>query len=206
MKKKAELELQKSDSAKVIETAMEILRACSEGETESRLHITAIAKKCRISRAWIYKNFGSTSEDIVSNAIDVIAPMLVAPRSPTGQWQTLSGLDWIKAYMESFVTSLEQVELYPFLFKLYFKHRALNSKIGKRLAYHEERYSSQIVRLQVESSENSQAFEKTKLISDYLVAMRSGLIFKLLSSPEVSLTAKRQELEAVTKEIMDRLK
>lgn len=202
MAKKSEIQIQENDKAKLIAAAIEIIKDRARSLNPPKMNISTIAKSLKVSRAWIYKNFGSSNDQIILTAIDIIAPLLVAPRSENQKWPNQDRMKWMQNFRESLIISLEQVELYPFLFRFYITHRLQDTKIGQRLAYHEHRFSSEIVRLHIEAKGTKAPLESLKATSEHLAAVRIGLIFKWLSQSQTPFEKKRQELENALKSLI----
>lgn len=189
-------------SSKVLKIAIEIIKDRALNPNSDRLNIAHLAKKCEVSRAWIYKNFGATNEKIILTAIDILAPSLTASIRPMDVWKTQSKSVWMVEFMQSLELTLEQVEADPSIFQFYINHRLQPTAIGQHLAHHESRFISHVVRRHVELSDQKLDIKATTVMAEYLAAIRTGLIFKWLSAPHLTLDQKRSELRGLAHQLV----
>lgn len=183
-------------SNKMMKVAIKVIEDRVENSKSERMNVAALAKQCEVSRAWIYKNFGASSEKIILTAIDILAPTLTAAVRPAEVWKQ-AGAGWVAETMKSFELTLRQVQEDPAIFQFYITHRLQPTAIGRHLAHHESRFISHVVRRQVELSDNRLDLNVTTLVAEHLAAVRTGLIFKWLSAPQRSLDDKINELRGL---------
>lgn len=105
---------------------------------QKKLNIQLIASEAQVSRAWIYKYFGSTQKEIVLTTIDCMASQLTETRLP--EKLPKSGRDWAKHFLKGMNNSLLEVEAYPDLFRFYILTKLFSSEFSERFKYHEELY------------------------------------------------------------------
>lgn len=182
---------------KMIKVSIEIIKdRVGEAQT-NRLNVAKLAQSCEVSRAWIYKNFGANHDQIILTAIDILAPTLTASIRPMDIWRTPTASQWMIEFMKSMELTLEQVEADPAIFKFYIINRLQPTTIGQHLAHHEKRFINHTVRRQVEISGGQADLSQTTAMAEYLAAIRTGLIFKWLSAPQITLSEKKKELQGV---------
>jgi cell division inhibitor SulA len=184
-------------SNKMMKVAIKIIQDRVENSKSDRMNVANLAKQCEVSRAWIYKNFGATNEKIILTAIDILAPTLTASIRAPEVWRSAGVAGWFGETMKSFELTLRQVHEDPAIFHFYITHRLQSTEIGRHLAHHENRFISHVVRRQVELSNNTLDVKATTLVAEYLAAVRTGFIFKWLSSPQTSLEEKTNELRGL---------
>lgn len=145
-------------------------------------NLTTIADKHQVSRAWIYKNFGSQRSEIIKTAIDIIFPMLIKRINPVAAWKVGSE-EWRQCFVESLEMTLSQVEKYPELFKFFLIARLRNDDIAKHLRELEKKFAMEIVRPEVEVKAKK-SYQQNYDIAETMVAFRIGLISKWIASPQ----------------------
>lgn len=185
-------------SSKVMKVAIKIIQDRVENSKSDRMNVAALAKQCEVSRAWIYKNFGASNEKIILTSIDILAPTLTAAVRDPEVWRSAGAGGWVAETMKSFELTLQQVHNDPAIFQFYITHRLQPTEIGRHLAHHESRFISHVVRRQVELSNNTLDVKVTTLVAEYLAAVRTGFVFKWLSSPQISLEDKTNELRGLS--------
>lgn len=177
-------------AVKMETVAFAILRADLRGRRQSsKLNVSAIAKACGVSRAWIYKYFSSTQEGIIEAVIDVLAPLILTATADEGATPE----EWIKRLMSSLETTLDEVEKYPEIYEFYFRHRISSSRIQARIVYHEGAYVENTVRPQLQ-----RAFGLTparaREVAETVMTLRLGLIFRWLTTTERAPEVRRRHL------------
>jgi AcrR family transcriptional regulator len=180
-----------SDKAEKMEAvAFAILRADARGRrAQPKLNVSQIAKGCGVSRAWIYKYFGSTQDEIIEAVIDVLAPLILTASSHEGS----TPAEWTRRLTRGLEESLDEVEQYPEIFDFYFRHRLGSSRFQNRIIFHENAYVENTVRPQLQ-----RAFELTparaREVAETLMTLRLGLIFRWLTTKDRAPEVRRRHL------------
>lgn len=175
---------------KLIESCLKIIEFYSK---EKKLNISKLAQEIGVSRAWIYKYFGSDTENILKTAIEMLGPILTGARRGSEVWKTNSVDGWIENILVTFEITIEQVRLYPTIFRFYLQERLQNSEIGTHLRLQEDRYVSEVVCFQLESLMQGSTFAQRLAVSNLLFALKIGMLFRWLTIPENELTNEVQK-------------
>jgi AcrR family transcriptional regulator len=134
-------------SEKMEAVAFAILRADARGRrAHPKLNVSQIATGCGVSRAWVYKYFGSTQDEIIESVIDVLAPLILTASSDEGS----TPAEWTRRLTRSLEETLDEVEQYPEIFEFYFRHRIGSSRFQTRIVFHESAYVENTVRPQLQ--------------------------------------------------------
>lgn len=197
---KVNLKIEKS--ASILPVANEIIRFRSENPG-AKLNIADFAKRNSVSRAWIYKHFGSSQQQMIITSIEILGPFLIEPMRPTQVWKT-DFKGWVKSFGESLELTLEQVYKFPHLFRFYIQARIENSEISEAIARYEYRFMMQIVRPHVEASGNTD-FKVSVGLAEHLISVRIGLIFKWLTTLNEPQEKQRDSLRLCFTELSEKL-
>ncbi len=180
-----------SEKAEKMEAvAFAILRADARARrTQPKLNVSQIASACGVSRAWIYKYFGSTQDEIIEAVIDILAPLILTAGSDEGS----SPGEWSRRLTKGLEESLDEVENYPEIFEFYFRHRIGSSRFQNRIAFHENAYVENTVRPQLQ-----RAFDLTptraREVAETIMTLRLGLIFRWLTTKDRAPETRRRHL------------
>lgn len=170
-----------------------ILMSCAEKDI-SDIRISAISRRSKISRGWIYKYHGSNIEDLIHDAAKYFGELF----SEISVIENVANKnEWIQSQMDG----LRQLEVdarkYPWIIKIYFKYKGTSNSIGRAIKNVESRYKKQAVaNLQKISKKDLQVCSE---VISFLVATRMGLAFEWINdgAKEKDFTFYKKLIDAI---------
>jgi AcrR family transcriptional regulator len=139
----------------------------------NKITLSQVAKKAKVSRAWIYKYIGAENEDLIRFAIEHI-----------GREVTQKDLNEVVNSKEELVQSItrgigrmfQNTAEYPWLIPVYYKYRGTDTAPGKLIDAVEQAYVNRQAQ-QIKKHFNSYSAEQAMIASEILTATRMGLAF-----------------------------
>ncbi len=151
-----------------------------------KLNINSIAKKCKVSRPWIYKYFGPDHEQILLSAIDSRASDLAAVPEYGSKLETKR--DWMKFFLKNLDFTLVQVEKYPEVITLYLYSQLYPSIYGERFKFHEQRLLERVSIPAIRQTFKFSA-QEARNMAEMIHSLRMGLCLKWLQEKEKKNTS-----------------
>ena len=96
---------------------------------EDGLRVSDVARRAGVSRAWVYKYFGHSTDDILLYSLRLFGPAFAAPAGPVGG--TVE--DWRDGVATSMQKGLEDVAAVPWCVAVYFRYRHAHGPFGDAL-------------------------------------------------------------------------
>lgn len=148
-------------------------------EREGLLGVThsKVARKARVSRAWIYEYIGNEKSGLIEFAAEVLASHL-ARENLTKLPRTRAELEaQLKDGIDFLFTS---VDMMPVLTLLYFRFRGTSNPIGIVIHKHEKQWLANASQTLVDVLEMPR--EQAFLLSELILTLRMGFAHKLATS------------------------
>ncbi|MGE0616121.1 MAG: TetR/AcrR family transcriptional regulator [Bacteriovoracia bacterium] len=137
----------------------------TEGVNHSRL-----ARSAGVSRAWLYKYFGSSREALIEFAIDYFGKLFAEMEHERG----LRGArEWVAETKQGLDRMLRDTARYPWLIPIYFRYKGTSSPMGRCIARLEKLYFEKHSRELMSVFKSDR--EKAYLLSQVLTSFRMGL-------------------------------
>mgnify|MGYP003393704409 CR=1 FL=1 len=156
---------------------------------KARLNVNQLAAQLGVSRPWVYKYFGSSTEAMFLTAIDAIAPMLTELGKPTDDIKTKR--DWAKSFLKGLDQTLQEVEAYPDLFRFYFACHVQPTIYLDRIRHHEGLFLEHKTIPPLKSIFGLSYLE-ARNFAEMLMATRMGLVLKWLNEPHRTPQARQK--------------
>lgn len=161
---------------------------------EVKLNISTIAKKAGVSRAWVYKYFGNSQDEIVLSAIDSVAPQLTELGKQLDKVQGKT--EWARQYLKGLNQTLLEVEQYPALFRFYFICHLHGGPYLERIRLHEGLFVEHRVIPQLKAAFEL-SYPEARQFAEMLMAMRMGLVLKWLNEPNPTAQNRQKLISTV---------
>lgn len=167
-----------------------------------RINIQKLAEKADVSRPWIYKYFGSTEDDIISTAIDCLAPQFTEHGKVS---EINTPKDWAKAFLKTLELALIKVEKYPEVYQAIYSSMVIPNNFTERIKHHETIFKEKHVVPQVKkvfgvSNDEARSF------ADLIQALRFGIMLQWLREDEKTPLKKKKLLREIQRRIFDQFK
>lgn len=169
---------------------------------DRRINIQKLSKKSKVSRAWIYKYFGSNEKQIMLTAIDLLAPLITEASKVARGYKDRDA--WLKGLLKSLRATFYEVEEYGDLFRFYFAIMLKNNEYAERVKYHEREYMLRRAIPQITNSFECSKAEATSL-AQIVFHIRIGLVFSWLTEPDRTPLKRKQLLSLVRTRILDQM-
>ncbi len=166
--------------------------------SEPKLNIQKIAKESGVSRAWVYKYFGSTHEEVVDMSIQCLAPILVKLSKKRARPKTKT--EWVGVYIEYLEETLQEISKYPELIKYYYYCLLFENNFTEKLKKQESVFLEVISIPRIMSAFKCNR-AKAKSIASLAHNLRLGIMLSWYQEP-VRSSAKLTKLLAETKEVL----
>ena len=202
MSYEADIPINDEYEQKKIQTSILIISEYSKGDRK-KLNISKISQTLGVSRAWIYKNYGSSTEEILQTSIEIVSPLLTGLRRDATIWDQDETSKWLADIIVSFEIAIDQVKLYPELFKFYLSERLNSSAIGKHLLLQESRYMTEVVQKQLKHVFKFTDNSNCEALAKLLFALKIGLLFQWLPMSHEELDKQKPLLKGLVSEFIN---
>lgn len=168
----------------------------------ARLNIQKIAATAQVSRPWIYKYFGSTEDQIISTAIDCLAPQFTEHGKVS---EINSPKAWAKAFLKTLELALVKVEDYPEIYQFIYSSMIIPNNFSDRIKYHETIFKEKHVVPQVKKVFGV-TNDEARSFADLIQALRFGIMLQWLRESEKTPLKKKKLLREIQRRIFDQFK
>lgn len=165
-----------------------------------KLNIQSIAKKAGVSRAWIYKYFGSTQEEMMFTTIDSISSRIVQSAAP--EKTALTPKEWGAQLLIGINGFLTDIEAFPDVFRFYVMTKITPSKFSDRFQYHEDRF---LTKRSIPLLKNTFGFapDEAKRSAELIHSLRIGMGVKWLEEKNKTALGRTKILKTMKLRILD---
>lgn len=181
---KPEISINNEYEKKLIEVSLKIIH---QYEYDRKLNVSKIANDQGVSRAWIYKYFGPDTNAILKTSVEMIAPLMTDSKREKEVWKNNTLSEWIENIIVTLEITVNQLKLYPILFKFYLHQRIQKSEVSTYIMDLEKRYVVQEICIQLESILPKSTFSQRLAVSEVLMALKIGLLVKWIGLSESEL-------------------
>lgn len=113
-------------------------------ENEKKFSISLVAKRAKVSRAWIYNNFGGKTQDF----LDSVAKMAGGRFASVGDCPPLNTPEDIRKFFHLITEkTLRDVDNFPWIPKMYFSHGGKNTQLGRIFREIEQKHLRELAKL-----------------------------------------------------------
>lgn len=168
---------------------------------DAKINVNQVAQKIGVSRAWVYKYFGATKEQIMLTAIDCLAPMLTELSKPLEEQKAKS--EWAKGFLKGLDKTLQEAQEYPALFRFYFYCHLHPNPYLDRIKLHEGLFVEHRVIPQIKSAFGL-TYQEARNFAEMLMATRMGLVLKWLNEPNQTPQARLKLINTVKLRVLTR--
>lgn len=159
------------------------------------INVKKIADLAGVSRAWIYKYFGASDQDIICTAIDCVVSQITELTLPTNEIP--SRAEWVKEFISGLEKTMKEVETYPVIFRFYLLSTVYQDKFFERFKLHETLFlEGRAIPLLRKSLKLSLA--EARSMAEMLHSLRLGVALTWLSEPDKT-SLKRSRILGVLK-------
>jgi AcrR family transcriptional regulator len=167
-----------------------------------KISVKEIAEHSGVSRAWIYKYFGSEDQQIILTAVDCVVSQLTELSVPEKNLPSKS--EWLVHFVNGLENTMKEVEAYPEIFRFYLHSTVHQNQYFERFKHHEDLFLQKMAIPLLRKALKLNLAEG-RAMGDMLHSLRLGVALKWLSEPDKSaakrsrilLTIKKQVFEAI---------
>ncbi len=148
-----------------------------EAEGLGGVTYSKVARKAKVSRAWIYEYIGNEKSALIEFAADELASHFARAKMteiPT----TRAELERLAEDGTDFLFS--SVELNPVIIRLYFRFRGTKNAIGDVILKHEKQWLSKSTKILVEVLGLPK--EQAALLTEFILTLRMGFAHRVATS------------------------